>query len=65
MGKPFFQAHVRTARIAGGTGIGLSVTRSLVELHGGTLAIASRYGRGTVVTVRLPASRVLHSASAA
>jgi two-component system cell cycle sensor histidine kinase PleC len=65
VGKPFFQAHVRTARIAGGTGIGLSVTRSLVELHGGTLSIASRYGMGTVVTVRLPASRLLHSASAA
>lgn len=65
VGKPFFQAHVRTARIAGGTGIGLSVTRSLVELHGGTLSIASRYGMGTEATVRLPASRVLHSASAA
>jgi PAS domain S-box-containing protein len=65
VGKPFFQAHARSARITGGTGIGLSVTRSLVELHGGTLSIASRYGLGTTVTVCLPASRVFHSASAA
>jgi PAS domain S-box-containing protein len=59
VGTPFFQAHSKITRIAGGTGIGLTVTRSLVELHGGTLTIASRYGEGTCVTITLPLSRVL------
>jgi signal transduction histidine kinase len=58
VGKPFFQAHAQTARIAGGTGIGLTVTRSLVDLHGGTLAVTSEYGHGTCVTIGLPAARL-------
>ncbi len=63
VGTPFFQAHSKVARTAGGTGIGLSVTRSLVELHGGRLTIASRHGTGTCVTVTLPLSRVLPGAN--
>jgi PAS domain S-box-containing protein len=63
VGKPFFQAHPSTARITGGTGIGLTVTRSLVEMHGGTLTVASQYGHGTRVTVILPLERVVSSAS--
>jgi signal transduction histidine kinase len=59
VGKPFFQAHEGTARVAGGTGIGLSVTRALIERLGGALSIASRHGIGTCVTVVLPAFRVL------
>ena len=43
-----------------GTGLGLSVVRGLVELHGGLLAIDSVPGRGTTVSVRLP----LHDHSA-
>ncbi len=37
-----------------GTGFGLFLTRQLVRLHGGTIALASDEGRGTTVTVRLP-----------
>jgi two-component system cell cycle sensor histidine kinase PleC len=62
VGKPFFQAHAQTARIAGGTGIGLTVTRSLVDLHGGTLAVTSEYGHGTCVTIGLPAARLVSRA---
>ncbi len=42
-----------------GAGLGLSITKSLVELHGGTLKIVSRKGRGTRAIVQLPKERVL------
>ncbi|GGL24697.1 ATP-binding protein [Planomonospora parontospora] len=50
----FFRAS--TARRAGitGTGLGLAVTRAVVEAHGGTVTAAPRRGGGTVFTVRLP-----------
>ena len=38
-----------------GTGIGLSLVRSFVELHGGTVTIASVVGEGTTVTCTFPA----------
>ena len=38
-----------------GPGLGLSIVRSFVELHGGTVAIESAAGEGTVVTCLLPA----------
>jgi signal transduction histidine kinase len=46
-------------RTRSGTGIGLPLTKRLVEMHGGTLDLASQPGVGTTVTVRFPASRLL------
>jgi two-component system OmpR family sensor kinase len=40
-----------------GSGLGLALVRAIITRHGGTVAIRSRPGHGTVVTVRLPASR--------
>ena len=53
---PFGQADSRATRNFEGAGLGLPLSRRLVELHGGTLELTSQPGRGTVVAVRFPAS---------
>jgi signal transduction histidine kinase len=52
--QPFGQAKPATTGNYGGTGLGLPITKGLVEAHGGTLAICSRPGAGTAVRVVLP-----------
>ncbi len=42
-----------------GTGLGLPLTKALVEQHGGVLDLQSEVGVGTTVTVRLPAERIV------
>lgn len=55
--EPFRQ--VATARRAGGTGLGLPLTKALVEANRGAFAITSAQGEGTLVEVVFPATRVL------
>jgi PAS domain S-box-containing protein len=55
---PFGQVDSSLAREYEGTGLGLPLAKSFVELHGGSLDIESRPGIGTTVTVRFPAERV-------
>ncbi len=57
--QPFRQIDSSLSRRYQGTGLGLPLTKSLVELHGGTLVLESVVGKGTTVTVRLPRWRVL------
>ncbi len=61
--EPFTQADSSFSRKHEGTGLGLPLSRALVELHGGTLWIESEVGAGTVVTVRLPATRIAANAA--
>jgi signal transduction histidine kinase len=48
-----FETHATQGK-RGGAGLGLSIVRSLVELHGGTVEIQSEEGKGTTAIVRLP-----------
>ena len=52
--EPFVQAEGSLARRHEGTGLGLALTKSLAELHGGRLAISSQPGEGTTVTIYFP-----------
>jgi PAS domain S-box-containing protein len=51
-------ARARNARAMGigGTGFGLYLTKTIVEMHGGTIAVESREGRGSIFRVFVPAS---------
>ena len=54
IGRPFFQSRSAYDRRHDGTGLGFSIVKGLVALHGGEVTIASQLGEGTCVTVRLP-----------
>jgi len=62
---PFGQIDSRLARKHEGTGLGLSLCKSLIELHGGKLWIESEPGVGTRVTAEFPANRVIEGAAPA
>ncbi|WP_028551678.1 ATP-binding protein [Paenibacillus sp. UNC451MF] len=52
--QPYEQADSSMTSIGGGIGLGLSICKQLVELHGGTLDAASKPGQGSVFTFSLP-----------
>ena len=59
LGRPFEQAGAGASRTKRGAGLGLALSRTFMELHGGVLEIESRLGSGTTVRVRFPPARVL------
>jgi signal transduction histidine kinase len=56
-------SRTRPSRQIGGSGLGLSIAKELVEAHGGTIAISSSVAKGTTVTLRLPAHHTAHTVS--
>ncbi|MCH7544252.1 MAG: sensor histidine kinase, partial [Proteobacteria bacterium] len=56
---PFGQVGSRLDRKYEGTGLGLPLTKSLVEKHSGSLDLQSEVGVGTTVTVRFPPERMV------
>ncbi|WP_353860530.1 ATP-binding protein [Azospirillum formosense] len=57
--EPFRQVPGERIRGGGGTGLGLPIVRSLVEAHGGRLALASSPGQGTRIELHFPPERVI------
>jgi signal transduction histidine kinase len=58
--EPFTQADSSLSRRHEGTGLGLPLSRALIEMHGGRLKLESVEGVGTTATVSLPPARLLH-----
>ena len=54
----FYRVDPSRSRETGGTGLGLAIVKHAVQRHGGELLIDSEIGRGSVFTLRLPATRV-------
>ncbi|HIW34068.1 MAG TPA: response regulator [Candidatus Paenibacillus intestinavium] len=52
--EPFQQGDVSLSRDVGGTGIGLNITKQLVELHGGIIEVHSKVGFGSIFSFTLP-----------
>lgn len=59
MFEAFVQGHTGLSRKYEGTGLGLPLSRSLAELHGGTVRISAAEGGGTIATFSLPAGRIV------
>ncbi|MGY9005687.1 MAG: sensor histidine kinase [Alphaproteobacteria bacterium] len=60
--QPFTQIESLLNRRHQGTGLGLPLTKQLIELQGGTLDIQSEVGVGTIVSVRFPKDRIVPDA---
>ncbi len=57
--RPFEQLENAHARKHDGTGLGLYITRNLVEAHGGTIHLDSEIDEGTTITITFPAHRTV------
>ncbi len=56
--EPFVQAETTLSRRQEGTGLGLALVKSMIEIHGGRLRLQSTLGNGTTVELHFPAERI-------
>ena len=63
--EPFVQLGRDKGLSGEGTGLGLPLSKELVELHGGTISLTSELGKGTTVVVAFPPSRTTAKRAAA
>ena len=63
LAKPFEQIESQHSKTQQGTGLGLALTKSLVEMHGGSLDIRSAPGEGTTVGFSLPVRQTISAAA--
>lgn len=54
----FYRVDTSRNKSTGGSGLGLSIVKSIVEAHGGTICIQSNYGYGTEISIKLPKKQV-------
>lgn len=50
----FWRSDVSRERVSGGLGVGLAITKEIVDRHNGTILVESELGRGTTFTLRIP-----------
>lgn len=50
----FWRSDVSRQRVSGGLGVGLSITKEIVDRHNGTISVESELGKGTTFTIRIP-----------
>ena len=53
----FWRSDVSRERVSGGLGVGLSLTKEIVDKHNGTILVESELGKGTTFALRIPQNR--------
>ena len=56
----FWRSDASRERAAGGLGVGLAITKGIVDQHNGTISVESELGKGTTFTLRLPIDQQRH-----
>lgn len=56
----FWRSEASRERAAGGLGVGLAITKGIIDQHNGTISVESELGRGTTFTIRIPADQRRH-----
>lgn len=56
----FWRSDASRERVSGGLGVGLAITKGVIDQHNGTISVESELGRGTTFTLRIPCNQKRH-----